>query len=412
MGAEIGVGALLAASGISTLGNIAGSAISSSGANSANSQLMAFNSQEAEKNRQFQRDMYNQQLSDQERMYNQYQSPEAIAKQLQSIGLNPSAVLGKGSGFQSMGSVPGVSSGSQASVGSLLNPNASYGDALKNTTKDAVSVLNSLTDKHLKDSQTIKVLAEAKGQEYANQIAKIQSQVSEWQIPQKAKAEISNLITSSALNEARGELTKAESDLKKLTQLLTDKQIRLTDEQIQQLTIEVAWLDRIRKQEYDLLGEKQKTERSQQAVNYGSANEHNANAKTINDIRADVVRYHKYVANIHETKDFVSSNTAWNEVQQSLYDLQASKLVPNQIVLAIEHAKKANDWYEVNELLGIVDEGVKAYGTYYGAKTGKGFVDAQNTSNRIKQDYNDYLKSKDNHPRTYTPDAPWNTRWR
>lgn len=278
MGAGIGVGALLGAAGLSSLGNIAGSAISASGANATNRLAMQFNSLEAAKNRLFQQQMYNQQVKDQERMYNQYQSPEAIAKQLEKIGVNGAGVFGSGkSGFSgSMSSVPSVPSGSQASVGSLENPYAAFGQALQNTTRDSVSVLNSLTDKHLKDAQSLKVLADKKGQDYANQIAKIQAQVSEWRIPSKAKAEINELITSAALNEANGRLTAAETSLKELMGKLTDKQINLTDQQIQQLTIEVSWLDKIRRQEFELLGEKKKTEKSQQAANYGSAEQSHA----------------------------------------------------------------------------------------------------------------------------------------
>lgn len=395
MGAEIGIGALLAAAGISAVGSLAGSAISASGAQATNKQAMQFNAEEAEKNRAFQELMYNKQINDQQRMYNLYQSPQAIARQLSKIGVNPAGAFASGkSGFSgSMSGVPSPAGGSQASIGSLENPAAPYAAALSNTTKDAVSVLNAMTDKHLKDAQTIKVLADAKGQEYANRIAKIQSLVSEWQIPQKAKAEINELISSAALNEARGKLSDAETSLKELMKKLTDKQIKLTDEQVTQLSIEVSWLDRIRRQEFELLGEKKKTEKSQQAANYGYAAESNANARTINLIRKDVARYHEKLANITDTRDFVTSNTAWNEVQQSLYDLQASKLVPDQVLEAIKLARKKNDWYEVNELLGIVDEGVKAYGTYYGAKTGKGFVDAQNVRNDIDRDFKEYQKT-------------------
>lgn len=405
MGAEICAAALLGATGL------VGSFIASSGAKSTNQAAMDFNAIEAAMNRHFQEQMYNKQLADQEALYNKYQSPSAIAAQLAKIGVNPSSVFGKGSSLGgSVPSVPSPPSGSSASIGELQNPLAPYANALTNTAKDTVQVLNGLTDKHLKDAQTVKVLAEAKGQEYANGIMRVKEQISKWQIPEEAKAKIDNLVTSAALNEAKGRLTDAEKDLKFLMQTLTDKQIKLTDEQVNQLVIEVSWLDRIRHQEFELLGEKKKTEKSQQAANYGSARLSTAQAKTEDQIRGDVARYHRFVGNIQETKDFVTSNTAWNEVQQSLYELQAAKLVPEQVAQAIETAKKNNDWYTTRMLLNIVDEGIKGYGTYYGAKTGQGFVNAQDTRNRIQSDFNDWQKQHHQPKKVYdseTGDVRW-----
>ena len=355
MGAEIGVGALLGAAGISALGNLAGSAISASGAESTNRQAMAFNALEAQKNRVFQKAMYSQQLADQERMYNQYQSPEAIAKQLEKIGVNAAGAFAGGkSGFSgSMSGVPSVPSGSQASIGSLENPYSSFGQALQNTTKDAVSVLNSLTDKHLKDAQSLKVLADKKGQDYANQIAKIQSQVSEWQIPAKAKAEINELITSAALNEANGRLAAAETSLKTLMGKLTDNQIRLTDEQIQQLTIEVAWLDKIRRQEFELLGEKKKTEKSYQAANYGSAAQSNATAEQI-EAQNKILNNAKYrMAVLSQTLSDADVAYKKRSITQAQYELLKEQ---------IERAKKENDIYKLREYMGMINETISSLG--------------------------------------------------
>lgn len=273
MGAEIGVGALLASAGLSSVGNIAGSAMSAAGAREANNQAMRFNAAEAEKNRNFQREMYNQQFQDQKSLYNEFQSPSAIAKQLQQIGVNAAGAFASGqSGFTgSMPSVPSGSSGSQASIGSLQNPMASYADALKGTTSDAVSVLNSITDKNLKDKQALKVLAEKAGQDVQNRILSWTDMINNTVGSEKAKQELNEIIVRIATFEAAGELDKAKKETEETIQRLNNKQFDLKDEEYQQLIIRGLYLTKSLDNEIALGKEKIKTEKSAQVANYGAA---------------------------------------------------------------------------------------------------------------------------------------------
>lgn len=389
MGAEIGTAILLGA-GMSMIGNIAGSAISGSQASAVNEDTMDFNHNEAQLARQWQEKMYNQQVSDQRQNYQLYQSPEAIAKMLGKIGVNPAKIFSSGaSGLGSIGSVPSVPSGTQANVSGLLNPGESYAQGLQNVTKDAISMLNGLTDKNLKDAQTVKVLQEAANEKTLQSVYEAQAIASKY-LPQKAAAEVNEKIANVALMSITGKLQQAQTATEEVMKLVAEETKGLKAEEKLQLQISTMSLARRLQNEVDLQEAEIGVKRSQKAYNYASAAEANENAKTIKEIRPHVVMYQRALANIHDTKDFVTSNTAWNEVQQSLYELQAAKLVPDQVMQAIEHAKKQNNWYEINELLGIVDTGVKAYGTYYGAKTGQGFVNSQNVRNRIDKDFKDW----------------------
>lgn len=273
MGAEIGIGALLAAAGISALGNLGGAAISASGANSANADMMAFNRKEAAKNRAFQKEMYQQQLSDQEMMYNKYQSPEAIARQLQSIGVNAAGVFGSGkSGFSgSLPSVPSVPSGSQASVGSLTNPMADYAQALKGSTSDAVSVLNAMTDKQLKDKQGLKILAEKANLQTQNEILQWQNMINQTVGSEKAKEELNQIIVQTATLATAGELNKAQTLVADTIRKLNQKEFDIKDEELWQLQTRGLFLVQSLKNEQDLQVEQIKTEKSTQANNYASA---------------------------------------------------------------------------------------------------------------------------------------------
>ena len=81
------------------VGSLGAGLLSSSSASANNAKALDFNRWSQLQAQEFQRTMYNQQKMDQENFYTKYQSPEAIAKQLQKLGLNPANVLGQGQGL-------------------------------------------------------------------------------------------------------------------------------------------------------------------------------------------------------------------------------------------------------------------------------------------------------------------------
>lgn len=280
MGAEIGIGALLGAAGISAFGNLAGAAVSGAGAASLNEATMNFNREEAAKARQFQKDMYQQQLNDQQILYEKYQSPEALARQFGKAGVNPSAVLGTGKGGFSgaLPSVPSAPSGSAASISGLSNPMEYFAQALKGTTGDAVSVLNAITDKNLKDKQALKVLAEKANLEVQNSILKWQDMINNTVGSEKARQDLNAIVEQVGLLAAQKNYTLAQKLVADTIQKLNNKEFDIKEEELSQLKLRGTFLEADLNNSLDYQRETIKTEKSKQRANYSAAYASDASA--------------------------------------------------------------------------------------------------------------------------------------
>lgn len=291
MGEPITTG-LLIGGGLSALGAVGGSAIAANGADSVNKDTMQYNHNESMINRSWQEQMYGRQLADQQAMYKQqladqretyekYQSPAAMGQSIARLGVNPASVFGKVSGGSmpaavSAPAVPSIASGSAASVSGLLNPSASYAQGLQGITSQASQLLSSISDSKLKDAQTIHTLRMAYGQEFTNRILSISADVAAWQIPEKAKAEINDLIADAALKNANGKLTEAKLATEKIIQILHSNEANLKSQEILKLSIEVAHLDSLLNGQEQLQTEQVKTERAKQSESYQNVKESKA----------------------------------------------------------------------------------------------------------------------------------------
>lgn len=280
MGAEIGVGALLGAAAISAVGSVAGAGISAAGASSLNEDTMDFNREEAEKARQFQREMYGQQLSDQQMMFDKNLSPQALARQYGKIGVNPSAVFGSGkSGFSgSLPSIPSVPSGSAAAISGLQNPMEYFADALKGTTGDAVSVLNAITDKNLKDKQALKVLAEKANLDVQNGILRWQDMINHTVGSEKAKQELNSIVEQVGLLAAQKNYYQAQQLVADTILKLNNKEFDIKDEELSQLKLRGTFLEADLNNSLEYQRETIKTEKSKQRSNFAAANSFDASA--------------------------------------------------------------------------------------------------------------------------------------
>lgn len=289
MGVEIGIGALLGAACISAVGNLVGAGISAAGAASMNEDTMNFNREEAAKARQFQKDMYQQQLIDQQMLYEKYQSPEALVRQFGQAGVNSAAVLGSGKGGFSgaLPSVPSAPSGSAASISGLSNPLEYFADALKGSTSDSVSVLNAITDKNLKDKQALKVLAEKANLEVQNGILKWQDMINNTVGSEKAKQELNSIVEQVGLLSAQKNYAQAQKLVADTIQRLNDKDFDIKDEELSQLKLRGTFLEADLNNSLEYQRETIKTEKSKQQSNYATARQQNALAK-ISEIQGDI----------------------------------------------------------------------------------------------------------------------------
>ena len=362
-------------------------------ASSNNRAALAFNKWSQLQAQQYNTQMYERQLADQEALYTKYQSPQAIAEQLAKAGINPSALAAK-SGFNggSMPSVPSAGSASPLSAPALENSGAYIGQGIEQMSR----VVSNLADSQMKQRQTTKILAEIKGQEIANAQADFSNYLMQKYGENEKVAQLNDLIASAALKDAQKDYEGANIDLTKAIKMIKDKELNIKDEEYSQLLYKGSRLVQLYDDQHNLILEQQKTEKSKRASNYANANLANEQALTVKELRGWQAGFEQARTEIMQTESFVKRNTLWEQCESYLAELRAKKMLPEQVEQAIRKAKKENDWYEINELLGVVDTGTKVAGTYYGAKTGQGFVSAQNTRNEIQSQYNQYLFNKDN----------------
>lgn len=395
MGAEVAMIAL-GASGL------ASGLLSSQAAKSNNAASLGFSKWSQLQAQEYNRQMYEKQLYDQKKMYEQYQSPQAIAQQLAQAGLNPSAMSGS-IGSPSMPSVPSGGSSSSVSAPHLENEGLALGQGIESIAKAASSFAGAnAQDAQAKETRTLlqdklnQLVLQNNGQELYNAKQDWDNYIAQKFGESEAGAKLNDLTADAYVKYSQGDNLGALSNLHFIQSLIASEELGIKKEERANIGMMLLKQLSLLDSQINLNNELAATEPSKRSANYGSAALDRANADTINAIRQDVVRYQKAIANIKDTEDFVSNNTAWNNVQMSLWELRQAQLIPEQIEAAIERAKKDNNWYEVKVLLGMIDTGVKAYGAYKGAKTGQGYVNAQDVRNKIDGDFKNWQMQQGN----------------
>lgn len=217
---------------ISALGSLGasliGSSISSAGANEVNNATMAFNARMQKEAQAYNTQMYERQLADSRETYEKYQSPQALVKAYESIGLNPAAVLGNlGNGGSP--SVPSASGSPTASVGSLQNAGAPFADVLP-TAVDAVS---KLVDSGVKSSRLAPEIAyimeQIHGSQLANSYQKLVNFVYGKYGEKKMESEVNELITRSYMQYMTGRHQEALESSEKVTKMILDNKLGMSD---------------------------------------------------------------------------------------------------------------------------------------------------------------------------------------
>lgn len=331
-------------------------------------------------------------------LVNEYNHPKNVVQRYLQAGISPSAGFGSSSVGQSSASP--VLGGSGSPVG--FPPTMQNGAQIFSTIAQAVSSLGSAFKNTAEGKSIMTLLADQlRGLKLDNDQKQFLFNLDQANLPKKQKIEIGNLF-------AEGQKLTAQANLANEEELLTiEKRYKTIAERLSEITKNSLLQKDLAN--YDAnFNSILENRRSQNAANYASAAESRENAMTVRDMRQWSVLFQKSTAELREVDSFVERNNQWKRCEARLAELRAQEMLPARVEEEIRNARKRNDWYEVNELLGIVDEGVRAAGTYYGARTGKGLVDAQNVRNSIDKEYRDWQMNKPGYqPRTYTPRAPW-----
>lgn len=394
MGVGLGT-ALLIGAGIGTAGAVAGSAISSKGAQSVNEDVMSFNAEQADKARSYQTMMYERQKLDQENFYKQYQSPEAISKSLAGLGVNPSSVFSSGQSIGgSASSMPSVPSGAQASIGSLLNPLAPYAEGLQGVTGQAAQMLSAMSDSKLKDAQTVHVLKQAYGQEFTNQLLKISASVANWQIPQEAKAKIDDLMASAALKNAHGKYLEAQTETERIFKIVRENEVKIGHQNILDMSIRLSYLDSLLNNQLQLGKEQIKTEKTVQGVNRSQTNVNlsvyrlnNAMRETENQLRDGKVELQQLgIEQSRIGRDmmyndlFVSNRSLLDRTHAMVSEYQRQGILTKQEAERLYQLEVSSDWAERREFINYVGATAQAVGNVLGG-TGSVMSGAANWKN-------------------------------
>lgn len=269
MGAEIILGA--AALAVATGSAIAGTASANHAANKA----AETNVSEAEKNRQFQQQMYEKQLADQERQYKMYQSPQAVAQQLRSIGVNPASYFSGGKGMNTqMPQMPGGLPGSQATVQQAQGTGAMVSDAFKNASQGLMNlstIYKTKKEREKLDADIHLVLAQKYGQDLMNNHQSIVNMVDSWKLPEQSKAELLRTINQAALFMSEKRYQDAATEYQGILSRIGNKEFDIKSAEAGNIAMLIALQN-------GLIDQQTKTAKAQEGAANASASESRAGA--------------------------------------------------------------------------------------------------------------------------------------
>lgn len=254
--------------------------LSSSSARSNNKESIAFSKWSQLESQRYNQEMYEKQLADQERLYNSYQSPQAIAQALSEIGVNPSSALTQ-LGGKGMPSVPSASGSSPVGAPHLENEGLALGQGIQSVAGALNSVANAKAQSaQAKETQTLlqeklnQLILQNNGQELYN--AKIA--FDKYAAEQKLPHEINDLINDVYLKYYQGKHEEAATGLAKVQMDIANEQYKITKEQAANVGFFISKQLSLLDEDINLSKSKQKTEKSVQAANYAGAENSRAQA--------------------------------------------------------------------------------------------------------------------------------------
>lgn len=331
MGAEaamIALGASGLASGI----------LSSQSAKSNNQASLGFSKWSQLQAQEYNRQMYEKQLYDQKKMYEQYQSPQAIAQQLAKAGLNPSAMSGS-IGSPSIPSVPSGGSSSPVSAPHLENQGLALGQGIESIAKAASSFAGANAQdaqanetrsmlQHKINSMLISQGLQQSQKDYQDAMNFLTEKYGD----QKWSVDIQDTLSRALLNVANGNLSEAQTDYYNVLKLISDEDLGMKQEERAQFGVQLAIsIDNLKKQGL-LYDEQAKTEKSKQSVNY-SQRDLNLAHKIESETRNKGLEFENVVKQINSETE---ANVAVEKLDALIEQLKRDKSVSRKEALEAE----------------------------------------------------------------------------
>lgn len=334
-----------------------------------------FQSAEAVKQNQFNADQWQKAFD----LTNQYNSPSNQIALMRQAGLNPSVIYAGGSApvsTASMGS-PAQSAGlpSGHGVGSASSPSFQPTNVLGGLQmlsgffKDMASAnkMGAETSRINKmvTHEVENYILKNKGQQYANEISKVNAWVEKNIKDDKVKAayyKVQDLRASALLKGSEKDLNEAREASEGLNQLLTSKNISISERQIQELDVRLKNLQRMYDDEHQLKVEEAGAQKASAAASYASAEESSASAeqtRIFNKLYNDARFRHSFMSQVVD------------DAKQKQKQLQLSDKQIKQLEYMCEQLQYANSNKEItywsNMIFKLVETTGSAASQFYGA---------------------------------------------
>ena len=324
MGAMSPATALLLSGIGGSVGSLGAGLLSSSSAASNNAKALDFNRWSQLQAQEFQRTMYNQQKMDQENFYTKYQSPEAIAKQLQKLGLNPANVLGQGQGLGgSPVSMPSGLSSPALSAPTLENEGTSMAQAIQAIGSSMASIAqagqtNEQSEEYLNtfNERVNSLILKNNEQELLN--AKAQWDL--YAAQEKLPYEIQEMVLNAYKLKYEGEYTQSLKALTDIQKYIEEHSKDFTIEQRNMMTTLLGRQIAIAVANENLIKEQGRTELSKQASNYAVASNQREQAQTERDLRTERETALKLLNRVRAVEADKSEATKDNAIMAMLAD--------------------------------------------------------------------------------------------
>lgn len=330
-------------------------------------------SQENEKNRQFQRDMFHEQFQAQQEEWDRqqnYNSPVNQVVRAQAAGFNPSATLAGGQGGLVDSTItipsPSVPSGASTGTGSPV-PAARIGFA--DMIRSVGSVIKDVSSAGLDDTNRRLINETMSETIYGMRLDNATKEINKailgiaFEISDKTKqnrildlnAQFDKTMTVIALTKSQTDTEVVKAALTKAEEIKAYAEANLSDANAKSV---IACIDA----KVNLLREQAKTEQARQSELYASAYEHTEAAK-LNIKQQDFVGMQTDLVSLKKVFQDISNKIHANELKASDIGLEQKSL--ENLIYQIEQSKRLDDirndwnlWNQVRRVQNVLGIGV------------------------------------------------------
>ena len=402
------------------LAGLAGSAISAQSASSNNQQALAFNKWSQLQAQQYQTQMYNQQKIDQENFYKKFQSPEAIAKALSQLGVNPSVALSGGHGVGSApAAMPSGMSSPALSAPALENTGEHWAKGLTNITS-SIAQLSSASKTNAEAQQILQTmpgvvrqyLLDNENKEIANSYDRLMLSIQEKYGDSKAAVELTEGLSRVVVAWSQSDYYEAAEQLQRIQKKIADKEYDMKEIDAANYQTQISYLLKKFKLDNDLLNEKINTEKTQQGLNrssaannYSQVNLNRALTKTENALRDGKVSALQLSNDLSMVAKFLQGNElAFSEqtlparIESFIEGLRQQKLITGQQYYDLMQKRIAANWADRQQYMQYWTGFFNSASNVIGSSSGyyNGTINRMNNNDRIKvqREFNDVINQR------------------